>query len=138
LMIRLFLVLTSLNLLLLSLTCAIGYGVSFGYQWSAWHQLAGAVATLFCLAVHCTVFTYFAATAKWVKHAIMVKNLEPKLAERARSFKAQALPAALIAMSVVFAAAIVGVATLSYRIRPLPHHILALASLATNLICAWL
>jgi len=135
-MIPLFLSLTGFNLLCLGITCALGYGVSNGYAWGPWHQLAGALATIICCAVHCVVFTYFVATAKWVQHAIRVKSLDATLEHPTRSFKAQAFPAALTAMAIVFITAVAGAATFSYHLRPLTHHVLALASIALNAISA--
>src|SRR5947207_4679718 len=136
-MLPLFLALTLFNLLCLSITTALGYGVSHGHPWGQWHQLAGAISTIICCGVHCVVFSYFIATSKWVRHAIVVKNLEPTLITPTRSFKAQAFPAALIAMALVFVTAVAGAATFSYRLRPTTHHVLALLSLATNAICAF-
>jgi hypothetical protein len=120
------------NLLCLSITLALGYGVIANPAWGSWHQLSGVTATLTCCAIHCIVFTYFIATAKWIRHAIEVKHLDPALAEPTRSFKAQAFPAALCAIFTVFLAAVIGVATLSYQLRPLLHHIAALIALAVN------
>jgi hypothetical protein len=135
-MIQLFLALTSFNLLCLAITCALGYGVSFGYPWASWHQLAGVIATIICCAVHCVVLTYFIATSKWVLHAITVKRLDPTRSAPTRSFKAQAFPAALCAMAVVFITAVLGAATFSYRIHPIYHHLLAIVALLTNVISA--
>jgi len=135
-MIPLFIGLTIFNLLGLTIASALGYGVSLGYPWSTYHQLAGALATIACCGVHCVVFTYFMATAKWVQHAITVKSLDPAMGAPTRSFKAQAFPAALIAMAIVFATAVVGAATFSYRLRPTTHHVLAVISIVTNVVCA--
>jgi hypothetical protein len=135
-MIPLFLALTLFNLLCLAITCALGYGVALGNAWGPWHQLAGALTTMICCAVHCVVFTYFIATAKWVQHAISIKSLDASLALPTRSFKVQAFPAALAAMAIVFITAVVGAAAFSYRLRPLTHHALAIASLAVNSISA--
>src|SRR4051794_30475676 len=136
-MIPLFLALSAFNLLFLLLTAAAGYGVTLGHrEWAGAHHLAGAVAAIVCCGVHCVVFTYFAATAKWVQHAITVKQLAPALAAPTRSFKAQAFPAALLAMAVVFVTAVVGAATFSYGLRPIVHHVLAIVALLTNLACA--
>jgi hypothetical protein len=132
-MIRLFLGLTIFNLLCLSITSALGYGVMFaGARYASYHQLAGSLSAVCCCAVHCVVFTYFIATAKWVQHAIEVKQLDPSLVTPTRSFKAQAFPAAILAMAIVFVTAIVGVATFSYRIHPMWHHVMAWVSLLVN------
>ena len=74
------------------------------------HVLFGALATMVCVGVHCVVFTYFIATAKWVQHAVMVKKLDPQLMAPTRSFKMQAFPAALLAMAATFTAAMFGAA----------------------------
>lgn len=136
-MIRLFLGLTCFNLLSLTATAAIGYGAALGQSWlGPLHQLAGVLASLACCAIHCIVFTYFAATAKWIQHAVQVKQLDPALAAPTRSFKAQAFPAALAAMFAVILTAVIGVITFSYGIRPLWHQTAALLALAVNAIVA--
>ena len=104
-MVPLFIGLTLVNLIGLGTAAALGYAAKAGYAVAPWHMLAGALAALVYCAVHCVVFTYFAATAKWVQHAINVKRLDPQLAAPTRSFKAQALPAALLAMGSTFVAA---------------------------------
>jgi hypothetical protein len=136
-MIPLFLSLILFNLLFLAATTALGYGVMIGHRdLAAYHQLAGALATLICCGVHCVVFTYFIATAKWVQHAVSLKRLDASLIAPTRSFKAQAFPAALLAMAIVFLTAVVGAATFSYGVRPIIHHALAIASLLVNVACA--
>jgi hypothetical protein len=137
-MTTLFLILTFLNLLCLICTAALGYAVSFSTSWSSYHQLAGALATLCCCAVHCIVFTYFIATAKWVQHAVSVKNLSIEYLEPTRSFRAQAFPAALLAMFAVFAAAVVGVITFSYHIHPIYHQAISIAAILINAIVAFI
>ena len=108
-MIPLFLGLTLVNLLCLGSATALGYMslatpaspracTSSPARWRRWCACG----------VHCVVFTYFIATAKWVQHAVLVKQLDPSLAAPTRCFKMQAFPAALLAMAVVFATAILG------------------------------
>lgn len=137
-MIKLFLSLTLFNLLCLSITAALGYAVQRGggAQWAQYHQLAGVLTAVACCAVHCVVFTYFIATAKWILHAIDVKRLDPALSRPTRSFRAQAFPAAILAMGVVIVTAVVGVITLGYGTRPIWHHALAWMSIAVNLVVA--
>jgi hypothetical protein len=54
-----------------------------------------------------------------------------------RSFKAQAFPAALSAMAVVFVTAVTGAATFSGYFRSAAvHHALAVASLVVNVLVA--
>jgi hypothetical protein len=135
--IPLFLGVTIFNLLCLSATAILGYIVMFrGPTFGSYHQLAGILATIGCCAVHCIVFTYFAATAKWIQHAIDVKHLDQSLALPTRSFKSQAFPAALMSMSIVFLAAVMGVITLSYGIHPIWHHSVALLAILINLRAA--
>jgi hypothetical protein len=134
-MLSLFLALTAFNLLCLLLTAALGYAFG-GSEVTQWHALAGVVATITCCAVHCVVFTYFIATAKWVQHAVMVKQLDPSLVAPTRSFKRQAFPAALLAMATVFAAALAGAARVSYGASPTYHHVLAWIAVATNVAVA--
>jgi hypothetical protein len=135
-MIPLFLGITIVNLLCLGLSAALGYMSLRGFDVKPWHILAGALATIVCCAVHCIVFTYFIATAKWAQHAVAVKHLEPSLIHPTRSFKRQAFPAALAAMAVVFAAAVAGAARDNYNIPRLWHHGFAILALATNLLAA--
>jgi hypothetical protein len=132
----LFLVATAMNLLALIATTILGYGVSNGKPWSAQHQLAGVLATILCCAVHCIVFTYFIATAKWVQHAVTVKRLDQSLVAPTRSFRAAAFPAALSAMAIVFLTAVVGAATLNYELRPIYHHAIAIIALMINALVA--
>src|SRR3954449_9200989 len=135
-MIPLFLGLTALNLLCLGTAAALGYafgGTARGGQ----HILAGAVATLVCCGVHCVVFTYFVATAKWVQHAIDVRRLDPSLATPTRSFRAQAFPAAMGAIAAVLLAAFSGAAADNYHGRAGTwHHVLVLLGLVVNLLAA--
>ena len=137
-MIPLFIGLTVFNLLMLGVTTGLGYVVHRDpLRFSPYHQLAGVLATIACVAVHCVVFTYFIATAKWVQHAVSVKHLDPALAAPTRSFKAQAFPAALLAMAVVFVTAVTGAATFSGYFRSTTvHHTLAVTSLVINALVA--
>ncbi len=130
-MLSLFLALTAFNLLCLLLTAALGYAYG-GSEVTQWHALAGIVATMTCVAVHCVVFTYFIATAKWVQHAVTVKHLDPALAAPTRSFKLAAFPVALAAMLSVFVAAVLGAARASYGVSPTYHHVVAWIAVATN------
>jgi hypothetical protein len=102
----------------------------------AMHILAGALSTLVCVGVHCVVFTYFIATAKWVQHAVLVKQLDASLAAPTRSFKMQAFPAALLAMAVVFVTAMLGAARDNYGIPRVWHHTFAIAALVVNVVVA--
>jgi hypothetical protein len=134
-MIPLFIGLTLVNLLCLSVAGILGFSYwSAGEPVKAWHMLAGALAALTCTAVHSIVFTYFAATAKWVQHAIELKGLDRGLAEPTRSFRAQAFPAAIIAIAVVFLAAVSGAATDNSYISAGWHKGLALGGIAVNIV----
>ena len=136
-MLPLFLGLTLVNLLCLGLATALGYrSLGDAGESKGIHILAGAMAAMVCVGVHCVVFTYFIATAKWVQHAVLVKRLEPSLAAPTRSFKMQAFPAALAAMAVVFAAAVLGAARDNYGIARGWHHGFAIAALVVNVIVA--
>src|SRR4051812_27975281 len=137
-MIPLFLGLTIANLTALLITTALGYiGAGTGpSSLRTLHMVAGFLAALLCVAVHCTVFTYFMATSKWVRHAVNVKGLDATYVAPTRSFKAQAYPAALGAMFVVFLTAIFGAAVDNQVLRPGWHHTLALTSVGINLLAA--
>ncbi len=134
-MLRLFLVLTAVNLLCLLIAAGMGFANSSGHR--EMHLLSGVLATMVCTGVHCIVFTYFIATAKWVQHAIQVKGLDPRLAAPTRSFKAQAFPAALVAMTIVFVTAVLGAATDNYPIDPMWHMVLAMTAIGVNTIVAF-
>src|SRR5258708_37530636 len=107
-MISLFLGLTALNLICLCTTAVLGYLSMSRTTYGDIHFLIGVISTLVCCGVHCVVFTYFIATAKWIQHAIAVKQLDARLLTHTRSFKAQAFPAPLSAMSGVFIPAMLG------------------------------
>lgn len=136
-MVLLFSVITTLNLICLIIAALLGYAGMTNPATSQWHQLFAIFAAIVSTGVHCVVLTYFMATSKWVQHAISVKNLDAAMAAPTRSFKAQAYPAALSAVVFVFMTAFAGAATASYQIRPTTHHVLALATLAINLIAAY-
>lgn len=137
-MLPLFLGLTLVNLACLGVAGWLGYAAARGNADArAMHTLVGALAALVCVGVHCVVFTYFIATAKWVRHAIAVKRLDPALAGPTRSFKVQAFPAALLAMAATFAAAILGAARDTGMIARGPHHLLAIAAAAANIVVAF-
>ena len=136
-MIPLFIGLTLVNLLALAAAGTLGYAAKRGYAVGPWHVLAGAMAAIVCVAVHCVVFTYFAATAKWVQHAIQVKRLDPALAAPTRSFKAQAFPAAVLAMAATFAAAVLGAGADNYRGNwGAWHHAVAIGAFVVNVLVA--
>src|SRR5947207_3638726 len=132
-MILLFLILTIVNLLCLICTAVLGYGNSVASEWGSYHQLAGALATICCCAVHCVVFTYFIATAKWIQHAVSVKNLSATHVSPTKSFKAQAFPAALLGMFSVFAAAVIGVITFSYHIDHVYHLVTSISAIVIKI-----
>ena len=136
-MIPLFLALTSINLLCLGTAAVVGYlGASGDPFFRPWHTITGVMATMTCCAVHCIVFTYFMATAKWVQHAVNVKRLDPALTAPTRSFRAQAFPAALLAIAVVFATAVLGAAHENYAIPRNWHELAAFVALGINAIVA--
>jgi hypothetical protein len=138
-MIPLFIALTIINLVCLSTATAVGYLGAHRDPWFApWHTLTGVMATMTCCAVHCIVFTYFMATAKWVQHAVSVKRLDPELTGPTRSFRAQAFPAALLAIAVVFVAAVLGAAHENYAIPRDWHELMALVAIVVNAAVAWI
>jgi hypothetical protein len=135
-MIPLFVGLSLVNLLCLGVTMALGYTGAASPPTRNLHILAGALATLLCCGVHCVVFTYFIATAKWVQHAIAVKRLDPALAAPTRSFKMQAFPAAVVAMAAVFVAAVFGAARDNYATPMWWHHAAAVVAVIVNAVVA--
>ena len=137
-MIPLFLGLTLVNLLVLGAALALGYLRSADDIPSASrHILTGTLSALVCCAVHCIVFTYFVATAKWLRHAVTVKRLDPSLLRPTRSFRAQAFPAAMAAIAVVFLTAFAGAGADNYGGRWGGwHHALAVSGVLVNLLAA--
>ena len=83
------------------------------------------------------VFTYFIATGKWIEHAILVKQLDPKIALPTRTFKAAAFPAALGSMTLAITTAIIGAAVDNQYLSPAWHHVLAMLLLVGNLGAAF-
>jgi hypothetical protein len=130
-MILLFLGLMLANFIFLIAATVIAYtGVGPG------HRLIGALAAIVCTAVHCIVFTYFIATAKWIEHAIAVKHLDPAIFQQTRRFKKIAFPAALSAMALAITTAIIGGAVDNHYLSPAWHHVLAMLLLAGNIAAA--
>jgi hypothetical protein len=136
-MIPLFIGLTAFNLLCLITTTCMGYARSGHGHASTLHLMLGVMTTMACIAVHCIVFTYFIATAKWIQHAVTVKSLPQSLVEPTRSFKMQAFPAALAAMGMVFLTAILGAAADNYAVSSRVHLIAAVATVIVNALVAW-
>jgi hypothetical protein len=134
-MVVLFIALTALNLLFLGTAMGLAY-LGRGHPLGHWHVLIGALAGIVCCGVHSVVFTYFIATAKWIQHAVAVKQLNPALVAPTRSFKAQAFPAALLAIATVLAAAFSGAATDNRMLSPGWHHVLAWLALVANALVA--
>ncbi len=85
-MIPIFLGPTAFNLLYLIPAMCMGYAL-FGHgHASTPHLMLGeTTTTMACIAVHCMVFTYFVATAKWIQHAVTVKSLPQSLIEPTQS-----------------------------------------------------
>lgn len=136
-MIPLFVGLTCLNFIALAVAMTFGYLRTGPDETASRHMLSGVLAAMVCCGVHCVVFTYFAATAKWVQHAIQLKQLDPSLLAPTRSFRAQAFPAAISAIAIVFLAAFAGAGADNYGglWRP-AHHVLAIAALVVNALVA--
>ena len=136
-MIPLFLGLTIANLTALLITIGVGYFAAAGASSArTLHMVAGLLTALLCVAVHCTVFTYFMATSKWVQHAVTIKKLDVAYVTPTRSFKAHAFPAALGAMLAVFLTAILGAAVDNKMVSAGWHHAFALAAVGVNLLAA--
>jgi len=130
-MIVLFLGLMLANFVCLIATAVLGYAGVGG-----WHRLAGAMAAIVCCGVHCVVFTYFIATGKWMAHAILVKELEPEIAQPTRPLRRAAFAAALGVITLAIATAIVGAAVDNQYVSPVWHHLMAVGLLAGNLVAA--
>jgi hypothetical protein len=138
-MIPLFLGLTIANLAALLGTMGLGYAAAGGAASASlrgWHMLAGALSAILCIAVHCIVFTYFIATAKWIQHAVSVKGLDAAYTLPTRSFRAQAFPAALAAIAAVFVAAMFGAAADTRLVSVGWHHAVVLGAFGVNLLSA--
>lgn len=135
-MIPLFLGLTLVNLITLCVAGALGYLSASGHDVRGWHILAGALAGIVACAVHCIVFTYFVATAKWIQHAVLVKRLDASFITPTRSFKAQAFPAAMIAIAVTLVAVFSGAARDNYMLSRTAHHTITIVAFAVNVIAA--
>ena len=132
-MIPLFLTLTGINLACLGIAVTLGYLRTGPDQTASRHMLGGIIAAFVCCAVHCVVFTYFIATAKWVQHAILVKRLDGSLATPTRSFRVQAFPVALIAIASVFLTAFAGAGADNYGGGWARwHEVLSFAALVVN------
>ena len=136
-MIPLFIGLTLVNLLTFGVAAALGYLSSSGHDVRGWHILAGAMAGLVACAVHCIVFTYFVATAKWIQHAVLVKNLDAGFVTPTRSFKAQAFPAAMLAIAVSLIAVFSGAARDTGMLSRPWHQVIAISAFAINFLVAF-
>ena len=125
-----------LGLMLANFICLIATAIAGYGGWMHWHRVFGALSALVCCGVHCVVFTYFIATGKWIEHAILVKGLEPKVAEGTRPLRRGAFAAALSIITLAIATAIVGAAVDNFYLQPLWHHVMAMGLLAGNFVAA--
>jgi hypothetical protein len=125
-----------LNIAALIATAAMGYAAVGRLISPPIHTVAGVIALILCVAVHCIVFTYFMATTKWAQHAILVKRLDPAIFISSRSFRSVAFAAALCAMAAVFAAAMFGAWVDSHQSNPSLHQFVALGAIFINLLAA--
>ena len=137
-MIPLFIGLTLVNLLTFALAGALGYMsvAGMGQNLRGWHMLAGALAGIVACGVHCVVFTYFVATAKWIQHAVVTKNLPESFLTPTRSFKRQAFPAAMLAIAVSLIATFSGAARDNRMISQSMHHTITACGFALNILAA--
>ena len=121
-----------LGLMLANFFCLIATAVVGYAGLMHWHRVFGALATIVCCGVHCVVFTYFIATGKWIEHAILVKGLEPRIAEPTRPLRRGAFAAALSVIALAIATAIVGAAVDNQYLSAVWHHVLAMGLLVAN------
>ena len=137
-MIPLFVGLTLVNLLTFAVAGALGYlsVAGTGQNLRGWHMLAGGLAGIVACGVHCFVFTYFVATAKWMQHAVVTKKLDESFIAPTRSFKKQAFPAAMFAIAVSLIATFSGAARDTRMISQTAHHAITAGAFAINILVA--
>lgn len=135
-MLQLFAFLTTLNIAALIATAAMGYAAVGRVIPASVHTVAGVIALILCVAVHCIVFTYFMATNKWAQHAMLVKRLDPAMFVPSRSFRSRAFAAALVAMGAVFIAAMFGAWVDAHQSGPAFHQIAAMTAIFVNFLAA--
>ena len=137
-MIPLFIGLTLVNLLTFAVAGVLGYMsvAGIGQNLRGWHMLAGALAGIVACGVHCVVFTYFVATAKWIQHAVVIKKLPESFITPTRSFKRQAFPAAMVAIAVSLIATFSGAARDNRMISQTMHHTVTACAFAVNILVA--
>ena len=133
-MIPLFLGISALNIVMLTTCLRLGYGVSHGRPWASLPVVRSAGDHRGC-GVHCVVFTYFMATAKWVQHAILVKHLDPQLAEPRDRSRRKASPPPCSRWAAP-AWRIYRRRDVRYQLRPIYHHVAALLALCVNCVAA--
>ncbi|MFO0878777.1 MAG: hypothetical protein U0840_15655 [Gemmataceae bacterium] len=141
-MTRILVRLTTLNLLTLLATFAVGWLSFLRHSRTSpddplylLHIYLGLASATLTLGVHSLVFIYFLGTGRWVKEVCLAYQIpDHPLPFTTRELKRQAFPPALLAMLVpiVAAATGAGVATLQW-----PWYYHATMGLATLLVNAW-
>jgi hypothetical protein len=141
-MIRIFLVLASLDGLALCASVVLGTlsklrGAQFNEQDQMWmyHFYCGLGSSMLNLLVHCLIFTYFLGTGRWVKEVALAYRLPdepyPKLT---RELKRRTFPPALFGMLIAIGTVAAGAGA---QLRAWHWTIHASLAAATLIINAW-
>jgi len=133
------------NIPLLLITFAMGYGVHYGW-WAleiATHVKMGLVTTILTMLTHTTTMFYFMGTGSAIKEEVREENLDLKYLRRARAFKGTFFYALFFGMLLIMAAAMIRGGAHSDLLRPVQpvgqsffsriHEFLVLLSLGVNL-----
>jgi hypothetical protein len=104
-----------------------------GAIWRGVHLLIALLATMFTLAVHSIVYTYFLATGKWAKEVVHVYGLPEWVNAQAKKNKRKAFRFEFWSMTLIAITAWLGAASDTQRLGPLWHLGVSAATLAFNL-----
>ena len=133
------------NIPLLLVTFAMGYGVHYGW-WSldvGTHVKLGLVTTILTMLTHTTTMFYFMGTGSAIKEEVREENLDLDYLWRARAFKGSFFYAIFFGMLLIMATAMLGGGAHSDLLRPVQeagqsflsriHELLALVSFVVNM-----
>ena len=133
------------NIPLLLVTFAMGYGVHYGW-WSldvGTHVKLGLVTTILTMLTHTTTMFYFMGTGSAIKEEVREENLDLDYLWRARAFKGSFFYAIFFGMLLIMATAMLGGGAHSDLFRPVQeagqsflsriHELLALVSFVVNM-----
>ena len=123
------------NLVFLTLATVLGF-LRGGVVEPRYHLLSGLFAAMFCCLVHAIVFAHLIGSGKWIKKGAAAAAMPDidYIVKRTKRLKGKTFPFALFSMLFVVATAVLGGGADQGVVAPTVHLVLALLTLALNVV----